>query len=425
MFSRLIPLLLALLAAGHVHAQAVLDRIVAVVNDGVVLASELDAQVEMITAQLRAQGTRLPPPDVVREQVLENLVVQQVQLQRAERLGIRIGDEQLNATLQRIAASNGISLSDLPQAMAMEGLDYRLYREQVRRELTIEALRQRDVVAKIAVTEREIQRWLEREDATAEERTEYDISQILVALPRDVSVGEAAAAEARVNDLHTRLLNGADFAELAVSSSDGQQALNGGRLGWRAGNQIPAQFQEVITGLAPGEISDPVRSPSGFHIFKVNDTRGGTEQVVQMQSHARHILLRTNEILDDEAVRAQLERLRERILEGESFQDIARLESEDPGTATAGGDLGWNPPGTFVPEFERQLGTLEPGEISEPFKTPFGWHIVQLLERGERDTTEEVRRRNAIQAIRASKQEQETELWLRQLRDEAWVEIRS
>ncbi len=425
MFSRLIPLLLALLAAGHVHAQAVLDRIVAVVNDGVVLASELDAQVEMITAQLRAQGTRLPPPDVVREQVLENLVVQQVQLQRAERLGIRIGDEQLNATLQRIAASNGISLSDLPQAMAMEGLDYRLYREQVRRELTIEALRQRDVVAKIAVTEREIQRWLEREDATAEERTEYDISQILVALPRDVSVGEAAAAEARVNDLHTRLLNGADFAELAVSSSDGQQALNGGRLGWRAGNQIPAQFQEVITGLAPGEISDPVRSPSGFHIFKVNDTRGGTEQVVQMQSHARHILLRTNEILDDEAVRAQLERLRERILEGESFQDIARLESEDPGTATAGGDLGWNPPGTFVPEFERQLDTLEPGEISEPFKTPFGWHIVQLLERGERDTTEEVRRRNAIQAIRASKQEQETELWLRQLRDEAWVEIRS
>ncbi|MEJ2514101.1 MAG: peptidylprolyl isomerase [Gammaproteobacteria bacterium] len=425
MLSRLTLCLLAALAAGNAHAQAVLDRIVAVVNDGVVLESELDAQVEIITAQLRAQGTRLPPPDVVREQVLENLIVQQVQLQRAERLGIRIVDEQLNATLQRIASANGISLSELPQAMATEGLDYRQYREQVRRELTIEALRQRDVVAKIAVTEREIQRWLEREEASADERTEYDISQILVALPRDVSVGEAAAAEARINDLHTRLLNGEDFAELAVSSSDGQQALNGGRLGWRVGNQIPAQFQEVITSLKPGEISDPVRSPSGFHIFRVNDTRGGTEQVVQLQSHARHILLRTNEILDDEAVRAQLERLRERILEGESFEDIARLESEDPGTATAGGDLGWNPPGTFVPEFERQLDTLEPGEISEPFKSPFGWHIVQLLERGERDTTEEVRRRNAIQAIRASKQEQETELWLRQLRDEAWVEIRS
>ena len=388
MFHRFLILGLAAAAAGLATvparaADAVLDRIVAVVGDGVVLESELDAQTDMIIGQLRSQGTRMPPMEIVRQQVLESLVVQQVQLQRADRLGIRVGDEQLNVTLQRIAASNDLSLSELPRAMASQGVDYRSFREQVRREMIIEALRQRDVIAKIAVSESEIQRWLEQEDASGE-----------------------------------------DFAELAVAESEGQQALSGGRLGWRVGNQIPPAFAEVITKLGPGEISEPVRSPSGWHLFKVHDVRGGSEKVVQMQAHARHILLRPNEVLDDEAIRSQLERLRERILEGESFEDIARLESEDQGTAPSGGDLGWNPPGTFVPEFERQMDLLEPEEISEPFKSPFGWHIVQLLGRGERDTTEEVRRRRAIQAIRAGKQEQETELWLRRLRDEAWVEIR-
>ena len=421
---------LAVLAAGipgvatAASDGAVLDRIVAVVDDGVVLKSELDAQTQLVVSQLRGQGTRMPPTEVLREQVLETLVLQEVQLQRADRLGIRVGDEQLNATLQRIAASNGLTLSQLPAAMAQDGVDSRSFREQVRREMTIEALRQRDVVAKIAVSEREIQRWLEQEDASADTRAEFDISQILVALPQGASVDVAAAAEAKVNELHTRLLNGEDFAELAVAESEGQQALTGGRLGWRKANQIPAAFAEVIVRLSAGEISQPVRSASGWHIFKINDVRGGEEKVVQMQAHARHILLRPNEILDEEGVRAQLVRFRERILEGESFEDIARLESEDPGTAALGGDLGWNPPGTFVPEFERQMDLLQPGEISEPFKSPFGWHIVELIERGERDTTEELRRRRAVQAIRASKQEQETDLWLRRLRDEAWVEIR-
>ena len=403
---------------------AVLDRIVAIVDDGVVLQSELDAQTRLIVSQLRGQGTRMPPAEVLRQQVLETLVLQEVQLQRADRLGIRVGDEQLNATLQRIAASNNLTLSQLPAAMAADGVDYRSFREQVRREMTIEALRQRDVMAKIAVTEREIQRWLEQEEASADTRAEFDISQILVALPQGVSADQAAAAEAKVNELHTRLLNGEDFAELAVAESEGQQALTGGRLGWRKANQIPPSFAEVIVRLSSGEISEPIRSPSGWHIFKVNDTRGVEEKVVQLQSHARHVLLRPNEILDEEGVKAQLNRFRDRVLEGESFEDIARLESEDPGTAALGGDLGWNPPGTFVPEFERQMELLKPGEISEPFKSPFGWHIVQLIERGERDTTEELRRRRAIQAIRASKQEQETDLWLRRLRDEAWVEIR-
>jgi peptidyl-prolyl cis-trans isomerase SurA len=401
-----------------------LDRIVALVNDGVVLKSELDAQLELITGQLRAQGTRMPPADVLRGQVLESLVLQQIQLQRAQRLGIRVGDEQLNGALQRIAERNGITLTALPAALAGEGIDYGAYREQMRKEMTVDLLRQRDVVAKIAVSEREIQRWLEQQDAGRESRLEYDISQILVALPPDPGAGEVEAAEARAAELHTRLLNGEDFTELAVAHSDGQQALSGGHLGWRRGDQLPPRFFEVVRQLDPGGVSDPVRSSSGYHLFRLNDTRGSEEKVVQLQSHARHILLQPDEVMDDEAVRARMEQIRERIVAGESFADVARLESDDPASAAMGGDLGWNPPGTFVPEFEAQLATLEPGDLSQPFRSPFGWHIIELLDRKQRDTTEELRRSRAIQAIRTSKQEQETELWLRRLRDEAWVEIR-
>jgi peptidyl-prolyl cis-trans isomerase SurA len=401
-----------------------LDRIVALVDDGVVLQSELDQQVEMISRQLRAQGTRMPPPDVLREQILENLVVQQVQLQRAERLGIQVGDEQLNVALQRVAERNNISFLQLPAALEAQGINYPVFREQMRREMTIDAVRQRDVVARIAVSEREIRRWIEQQEAAAGSQIDYDISQILVAMPEDPTPEQRDEAQARAADLHTRLLAGEDFAELAVAVSSGQQALTGGRLGWRSSAQLPEQFAPAIRALSPGEISEPIRSSSGFHIFKVNDTRGGNEKIVQLQTKARHILLLPNEVRDDATIRGQLANIRERVMNGESFADIAMLESEDPGTAPRGGDLGWNPPGSFVPEFDAQLDSLEPGELSEPFASPYGWHLVLVEERMERDTTDEVRRMEAVQAIRTSKQEQETELWLRKLRDEAWVEIR-
>jgi peptidyl-prolyl cis-trans isomerase SurA len=401
-----------------------LDRIVALVDEGVVLQSELDQQVEMITRQLRAQGTRMPPPEVLREQILENLVVQQVQLQRAERLGIQVGDEQLNVSLQRVAERNNISFLQLPAALEAQGISYGVFREQMRRDMTIDAVRQRDVVARIAVSEREIRRWIEQQEAVAGSQIDFDISQILVAMPEDPTPEQRDEAQARAAELHARLLAGEDFAELAVAASAGQQALTGGRLGWRSGSQLPEQFAPAIRALSPGEISEPIRSSSGFHIFKVNDTRGGNEKIVQLQTKARHILLLPNEVRDDATIRGQLASIRERVLNGESFADIAMLESEDPGTAPRGGDLGWNPPGSFVPEFDAQLDSLEPGELSEPFRSPYGWHLVLVEERMERDTTDEVRRMEAVQAIRTSKQEQETELWLRKLRDEAWVEIR-
>jgi peptidyl-prolyl cis-trans isomerase SurA len=401
-----------------------LDRIIAVVDDGVVLQSELDAQMELVARQLAEQGTRMPPRGVLRQQVLESLIIRQVQLQRAARIGVRITDEQLNLALQQIAARNDVTLSELPRALAADGVNYSVFREQVREELVMDTLRQRDVVPRIAVSEREIRRWIEQQDASRGSQLDYDISQLLVALPQDPTAEQIEAAEARIRDMHARLQAGVDFAEMAVAESDGQQALAGGNLGWRRGSQLPQQFAAVILALQPGQFSDPVRSSSGFHIFRLNATRGGDERVVQFQTKARHILLMPNEVLDDAAIRTRLEAIRQRVLDGESFADIAMLESDDPASATRGGDLGWNPPGTFVPQFEAQLAALDPGEISEPFESPFGWHIIQLLDRGERDTTEEIRRMQAVQAIRASKQEQETELWLRRLRDESWVDIR-
>lgn len=400
-----------------------LDRVVALVDDGVVLKSELDQQIELISLRLREQGTRLPPMQALREQVLETLIVQRVQLQRAERLGIRVDDGQLNVALRQIAERNNIDFSQMPEALAGEGIDYTAFREQLRREMTIDALRQRDVLARIAVSEREIRRWLEQHDAARGSQIDYDISQILVPLPADPSPQEVSEAQARAADIHAQLEAGADFAELAVAGSAGQQALTGGRLGWRRGSQLPQQFATTIQALPEGGFSEPVRSSSGFHIFRLNATRGGDDTVVELQAKSRHILLVPNEVLDDATIRGRLDAIRERVVNGESFADIAMLESEDPASATRGGDLGWNSPGAFLPEFDAQLEQLKPGEISEPFKTSYGWHIIQLEDRRERDTTEEVRRMQAVQAIRASKQEQETELWLRRLRDEAWVEI--
>ena len=429
-------ILIAIIALGAIHnaaAQsssslsntgALLDRIVAVVNEGIILKSQMDDKVRLITGQLREQGNPLPPSEVIEKQVLEQLIVQEVQLQRAQRLGIRVSDQMLNGTLQRIAERNGLTLTQLPAALEAQGIDYARYREDLRDDMLLDALMQRDVISQISVSEREIERFLERQESNIGDQIDYDLSHILVAINPSAPAEEVEAAERRINDIEQQLLDGADFAELAVSLSDGQNALQGGKLGWRKGSQLPDVFFDVVRDMKPGEISPPIRSPSGFHVLKLDDVRG-TERVVELQHHTMHILLRPDEILDDSAVEAKLARLRDRIVNnGEDFSDVARLESDDPGTAPSGGDLGWTAPGTFVPKFEEVVATLRPGEISEPFRTEFGWHIVLLVDRQERDTTDEVRRMRAIEAIRASKREQETEIWLRQLRDEAYVEVR-
>lgn len=400
-----------------------LDRIVAVVNEGVILQSQMDAKVDLVAGQLRDQNTALPPREVLEAQVLEQLIVQEVQLQRARRLGVRVPDAMLNSTLQRVAQRNGISLSDLPRAMAAQGIDYRQYREDMRNEMILDALRQRDVVAQISVSEREIKRFLEKQESSAGDQIDYELSHILITAGPEATPDQVAAAEERIEQMYQRLVAGEDFAELAVRFSEGQNALDGGNLGWRKGAQLPPVFFDAISDLQPGEFTDPIRSPSGFHLLRLNDVRGA-EKIIVLQTKTRHILLRPNEVLDDTAVEQKLLQLRRRIEEGEDFADVARIESEDPGSAPLGGDLGWTSPGTFTPAFEDQIGRLDPGQMSQPFRTEFGWHLVLLEAREERDTTEEVKRERAIQAIRASKQEQETDIWLRELRDEAYVEVR-
>ena len=401
-----------------------LDRIVAVVNEGILLQSELDTQTGLIVSQLRDQNTQLPAPEVIKGQVLEQLILKELQLQRARRLGIQVPDAMLNATLSQVASRNGLTLTQLPQAMAADGIDYATFREDMRSDMVIEALHQRAVVARIQVSEREIERYLERQESSANEQVDYDLSHILIAIPASSRPEEVADAERRVGEVHNRLVQGEDFAELAITYSDGQNALDGGRLGWRKGGQLPGNFEQVVSELSPGQFSAPVRSQSGYHILQVNDVRG-TEKFIVLQTHTRHILVQPDEILDDNAIRAKMQRIRQRIVDdGEDFGDVARLESADPGSAPKGGDLGWTSPGSFIPAYEAEVAKLSPGEISQPFRTDYGWHIVQLLDRKERDTTDEVKRDRAIQAIRSGKQEQETDIWLRQLRDEAYVEIR-
>jgi peptidyl-prolyl cis-trans isomerase SurA len=401
-----------------------LDRVVAVVNEGILLQSQLAERTKMVMQQIRSQNAEMPPRDILAGQVLEQLIVQEVQLQRARRLGIRVSDGMLNSRLNQVAQRNGMSLSDLPAAMASQGVNYSRFREDMREEMVLDSLHQRDVLAKITVSDKEIQRYLEREESNAGVQIDYELSQILASVPISALQEDIEAAEEKINSIYDQLVNGADFPELAREFSDGQNALNGGELGWRKGAQLPPAFFDVVRDLDPDQYAAPVRSPSGFHILKVNDIRGA-EQIIVLQTRLRHILMQPDQIMDDKAIEQKLAQIRKRILDGDDFADVARLQSADPGSATQGGDLGWTNIGTFPPAFEAMVEQLAPGEISEPFRSDFGWHIVLLEDRKERDTTEEVKRERAIAAIRESKQEQETEIWLRQIRDEAYVEIRS
>jgi peptidyl-prolyl cis-trans isomerase SurA len=400
-----------------------LDRIAAVVNDGLVLKSELDTQIESVTKRLQDQKVALPSPSVLKQQVLERLILQEIQMQRAKKIGLNISDEQLNGTLQEIAQRNKIPFDQLPTALEAQGIQYKQYREAMRKELTLNTLRERDVIARIIVTPHEIDQYLSRQQNAAA-NDEFNVSHILLSLPAAATPAQIDAITQKASDIAERAAKGEDFGQLAIANSNGQTALDGGSLGWRKGSQLPQFILELVTRLKPGEVSPPVRTPSGFHIVKLNERRGGEAQVIINQIHVRHVLMKTNELDDDETVRQKLSKLRERILKGEDFAGIASTASEDPGSAPDGGDLGWTGPGTFVPEFDRAIAELKDNEISEPFKTRYGWHIAQMLGTRTYDSTADVRRQRAFAAIRESKADEETELWLRRIRDEAFVETK-
>jgi peptidyl-prolyl cis-trans isomerase SurA len=400
-----------------------LDRIAAIVNDGIVLKSELDAQMDAVTKRLQEQKVELPSQSVLRQQVLDRLILQEIQAQRAKRVGLTISDEQLNGALQEIAQRNKIPFDQLPTALEAQGVDYKQYRESMRKELTLSTLRQRDVIAHINVTPHEMEQYIARQESSAA-NDEFNVSHILLSLPEAATPQQLEAITEKAKDIASRAEKGEDFGQLAIANSNSQTALDGGQLGWRKGSQLPEFILQLVTKMKPGEVSEPVRTPSGFHIVKLNERRNGQAQVIVNQIHVRHILLKPNELDDDATVREKLAKLRTRILKGEDFAGIASATSEDPGSAPDGGDLGWTGPGTFVPEFDKAIADLKVNEISEPFKTRYGWHIVQMLGTRTYDSTEDVRKQRAFAAIRESKADEETELWLRRLRDEAFVEVK-
>ena len=422
-------LVLALVALAPAHAAelskrgVMLDRVAAIVNENVIPQSELDDQIAIISQRLAEQRTAMPPQDVLRKQVLDRLIVQEVQLQRAGRLGLKISDEQLNAALNEIATRNNITLADLPRALASQGVDYGGYRENMRKEIALSSLRQRDVIAKINITPRELEQFIERQKKLPSASTEYNVSHILIAVAQDASQKEVDDLAKRAQDIYERATGTEDFGRLAVAYSNSQTALEGGSLGWRKGPELPTFFAEEIVKLKPGGISKPIRTPSGFHLIKLNETRSTDGNRIIDQTHARHILIKPNELLDDATVRQKLTAIRERILKGEEFAAFASSMSEDSGSSVNGGDLGWTGPGTFVPEFESTMNGLAIDEISAPIRSPFGWHIIQVLGRRSFDTTEEQIRQRAFNQLRESKADEETELWLRRLRDEAFVDI--
>ena len=402
-----------------------LDRIAAVVNDGVVLQSEVDAKLADVKERLRTQQQQMPPDAVIRQQILETLIVQEAEMQRADRAGIKVSDETLNNAMTEVAQRNGLSLQQLPQALATQGVDYGIYRDSMRRELTLRLLQQRDVVGKIAVTAREIDTYLDRQARHPSANAEYNVSHILIAVPQEATTAQLEAAQKKANDVYQRAKAGEDFANLAIANSNSQTALEGGALGWRKGTELPTTLADTVLSLKVGEVSAPVRAPTGFNIVRVNEVRNLEKKDVVEQVRVRHILMRTNELQDDATVKLKLDNIRKRILAGEDFAGLAQTSSQDVGSASDGGLMDWTTSDTFVPEFAKVVDGLQVNEISEPFKTQYGWHIVQLVGRRKYDDTKELQVKQAQDQIRASRVDEETELWLRRLRDEAYVDLKS
>ena len=401
-----------------------LERIVAIVNDDVVLEGELDDRISMVLEQLNAQNTSLPPEEAIRRQVLERIIVEKLQLQLADSNNIQVDDEALNASIREIASKNNMSLEEFRSILEAENHSFASFREELRNQIRINQVRQQMVGNRIKITDQEIENFFASEEAAGDIGTEYHLAHILIAVPEAASPEQVQAARKKAEDVLQRLRAGSDFAEMAVAVSAGQTALQGGDLGWRKVAELPSVAADTIRQMHAGDISDLLRNPSGFHIVKLIDVRGGAAHYVS-QTHARHILLNAGELSSADDARVRLEQLRERLVGGEDFAALARSHSQDKLSASRGGDLGWINPGDMIPRFEAAMDKLQPGEISEPVKTQFGWHLIQVLERRQHDSTDDYQRAKARESILRYKTNVETDLWLRRLRDEAYVEYRS
>ena len=406
----------------------VLDRIVAVVNDEAITALELEDRARFAIKQLAQQGTTPPPRPVVERQLLERMIGDRVQLQFAKETGLRVDDAELERAIGRIAEQNNITVAQLRGTLEKDGVPYSKFREDIRNEIIMSRLREREVDAKIVITESEIDAMLAASVNEEMRSDEVNLSHILVVVPENASPEQLQVRRSRAEQALAELQKGTDFKQVAAAFSEAPDALQGGSMGWRAGERLPTIFYDALKTMKPGQVSGILRSPNGFHVIRLNERRGGASLAVQgpttvQQTRVRHILLKTNELLSEIEARNRLRALKERLENKADFGELARVHSEDM-SAPRGGDLGWILPGDTVPEFERAMDTLKPGEISEPVKSPFGWHLIQVLERGAQDVSKERRRLAARQTLRARKADEAYQEWVRQLRDRAYIEVR-
>lgn len=400
-----------------------MDRIIAIVDQSVITEQELMDRTRTVRAQLEKQGTQLPPEDILERQILERLIVDSLQLQLAAQTGLKVDDTQLDKTIERIAEQNKMSLDEFKAALEKDGISLRKFREDIRSEITIARLREREVDNRLNVSEGEIDNYLTTQANRGEEQDEFEISHILIRTPEDSSPEDLQKAKTKTQDALKQLAAGASFAQVSAAVSDAPNALEGGAMGWKSGAQLPALFLQTLKSMQPGEVSTPIRSPNGFHILKLINRRGGTSSLVIGQTHARHILIKLSEVVSEKDAKRKMDSIKERLDNGAKFEELARQFSED-GSANNGGDLGWVNPGDTVPPFEKAMNALGLGEISEPVLSPFGWHIIQVMERRQQDMTKEASRLKARQEIRARKSEEAYQDWIRELRDRAFVELR-
>ena len=409
--------------SGAATAAESLDRIIVVLNDGVILQSELDQSILEAKQQIKERGIADPPANILRTQVLERLIVTKLQTQRAAEAGVRIDDRELNEVITNIASQNGMSLQQFAESVKKDGTDYLAVREQIREQVLISRLRQKEVDSRVSVTDQDVDLFLATQQGQ-EENKEYHLAHILIAVPDGAKNEERNKARAKAEDLVKRLKAGEDFSQIAIANSNGQQALQGGDLEWRKSADLPSLFASAAAKLSKGEVSDVLEAGSGYHIIKLVDERGGSARETVAETHAKHILLSPNALRDEEQTRALSREIYDRLQKGEDFTALAKKYSDDPGSKNGGGDLGFQPSGVFVPEFQIRLDQLKPGEISQPFHSKFGWHIASVIERRTRDTTEESRRNRARTTLGQRKSAEEYDTWLRKLREEAYVEYR-
>lgn len=410
-----------LLSGAAQAAPVSIDHVVAVVDDDILMDSELQLRIGEVKRQNR--GAQLPAATVLRTQVLERMILESIQLQMADRGGIRIADTELNNAIRRIAAQNQMSLSEFRQAMESEGVSFTLARDQIRNEMRVSRVQRFQVGERIQITDQDVDYFLASDLGKLASAAEYRIGHILIAVPSQASPGDLQKAEKQAHGIVANLRNGADFQQTAIAQSNGRNALKGGDLGWRKEAQLPGIFADVIPELQVGEVSNPIKSASGYHIVTVTEKRGGTTQMIT-QTKVRHILVQPNELRSAAKTKALIERIYKRLQNGEDFETLAREFSDDPGSGASGGDLGWVNPGDMVPAFDKTMANTEPGALSEPFESRFGWHVLQVEGRKETDIGAEKQRDQVRQLLYSRRFEEELPIWLRKIRSEAYVDIK-